>query len=96
MREIRSKIKRAFMGKYDKLYDKIRSGDADANIDFSELCQLLKRFGFTEDIHGSHHRFRKDGIPECPNLQCIGSKAKSYQVRQIRLMLVRYKIGEPK
>ena len=81
------------MGKYEKLCDSILCGTADANIEFSELCQLLKRFGFDERVRGSHHIFRKTGIEERPNLQCIGSKAKPYQVRQVRMVLLKYKLG---
>ena len=80
------------MGKYDKLRDKIMSGQADANIEFAELCHLLRKFGFDEEIKGSHHTFRKLGVVDNPNLQCIGAKAKSYQVRQIRLLLMRYNL----
>jgi len=82
------------MGKYDKLLNKILSGRSDANIEFSELCQLLMRFGFEEDIHGSHHTFRKKGVMENPNLQCAGAKAKPYQVRQVRLLILRYKLEQ--
>jgi hypothetical protein len=81
------------MGKYDKLCTAILSGAADANVEFSELCQLLKRFGFEERIRGSHHTFRKMGIEEKPNLQSAGSKAKPYQVRQVRMILLKYKLG---
>lgn len=80
------------MAKYDKLRDTILSGRADANIEFSELCQLLKRFGFEERIRGSHHTFRKKGVEEKQNLQCDGSKAKSYQVKQVRLLILKYKL----
>ena len=46
------------MGKYDKLLERILLGDADANIKFDELCQLLLRLGFEERIRGSHHIYR--------------------------------------
>lgn len=52
-----SRFRVLFMGKYDKLCLKIMSGQADANIEFAELCQLLRRLGFEEQIRGSHHRF---------------------------------------
>jgi len=38
-------------------------------------------------ISGSHHFFRKRGIPEAINLQPAHGKAKTYQVRQARKML---------
>jgi predicted RNA binding protein YcfA (HicA-like mRNA interferase family) len=83
------------MGKYDKLLQKILSGVADANIAFDDLCEILTRLGFEIRVRGSHHIFRKAGIEEKINLQKDGAKAKPYQVRQVRNILVKYKlIGE--
>ena len=84
------------MGKYEELLTRIRSGTSDANIPFNDLCQLMHRLGFDERIRGSHHIFRKQGIEERINLQSDGNKAKPYQVRQVRGILVRYKLGESK
>ena len=81
------------MGKYDKLRLKILQGSSDANISFKDLCELLKRLGFEERIRGSHHIFRKEGIEEKPNLQSDNAKAKPYQIRQIRSMLVKYHLS---
>lgn len=82
------------MGKYSKLQQKILTGDADGNIQFSTLCQLLIRLGFDERTKGSHHIFTLDSIDEIVNLQPKGSKAKAYQVKQIRGILVKYRLGE--
>ncbi|CCQ52772.1 type II toxin-antitoxin system HicA family toxin [Crocosphaera watsonii] len=57
------------MSKQDKLLTKILLGNADANIPFEQLCQLLKQLGFDERIRGSHHTFTKEGIEEILNLQ---------------------------
>lgn len=81
------------MGKYAKLRLKILSGEADAAIDFSALCQLLIRLGFDERVKGSHHIFSRDDVDEILNLQAKGSKAKPYQVKQVRGILVRYRLG---
>jgi hypothetical protein len=81
------------MGKYDKLRLKILQGSSDANIGFKDLCELLKRLGFEERTRGSHHIFRKEGIEEKPNLQRDNTKAKPYQVRQIRSILVKYHLS---
>ena len=81
------------MGKYEKLLLQILRGNADTNIAFDELCQLLRRLGFEERIRGSHHNFRKAGINEKINLQAEGSKAKAYQVKQVRQVIVEYKLG---
>lgn len=80
------------MGKNDKLVRKILSGSSDANIDFDELRYLLKRLGFEERIKGSHHVFRKPGVEEKINLQRDMDKAKPYQVRQVRSILVGYRL----
>jgi hypothetical protein len=56
------------MGKYEKLLTKILEGNADANVSFEEIRNLLLWLGFEERIRGSHHIFRKEGIAEKPNL----------------------------
>ena len=76
------------MGKYEKLLDKVLRGSSDANIAFDDLCQLLRRLGFEERISGSHHNFRKASVEEKINLQEDKSKAKAYQVKQVRTVLV--------
>jgi hypothetical protein len=37
--------------------------------------------------------FRKEGVVEKVNLQREGNKAKVYQVRQVRAVLLKYKLG---
>ena len=37
--------------------------------------------------------FSKDGIPEIINLQPAGAKAKPYQVKQVRGIIVGYKLA---
>ena len=81
------------MSPNDKVLAKILSGISDASISFRELCQLLYRLGFDERIRGSHHIFTKDGMEEILNLQSKGSKAKPYQVKQVRKVILKYKLG---
>ncbi|MDE1889804.1 MAG: type II toxin-antitoxin system HicA family toxin [Planctomycetota bacterium] len=81
------------MGKHEKLLLKILSGTSDANIHFDDLCDLLEIFGFDVRIRGSHHIFRKNGVIEKINLQREGNKAKPYQVKQVRNVIVKYKLG---
>jgi len=73
-----------------KLLDQILRGNADANIPFSGLVQLLKRLGFQERIKGSHHVFTRDGVMEILNLQPQGNKCKPYQVKQVRNVIISY------
>jgi len=79
--------------KEKKLLLKILSGKSDANIKFDELMDLLKSLGFEMRIKGSHHIFRKEGVREKINLQKAGNKAKPYQVKQVRNVIVRYRLG---
>jgi hypothetical protein len=69
-------------------------GASDSNIRFDDLRLLLKDFGFDERIKGSHHIFTRDGVVDILNLQPLGSMAKPYQVRQVRNVIVRYKLAE--
>jgi predicted RNA binding protein YcfA (HicA-like mRNA interferase family) len=84
------------MSKYEKLMFQILKGTADANIAFHDLCQLLIHLGFVERTRGSHHIFRKEGVEEKINLQKDGNKAKAYQVRQVRAVILRYRLGGEK
>lgn len=83
------------MGKSDRLLEKILRGTSDATIDFDEMCRLLLQLGFTQRIRGSHHLFTKPGIVEKINLQRDDGKAKPYQVRQVRNVIIQYQLGEP-
>jgi predicted RNA binding protein YcfA (HicA-like mRNA interferase family) len=78
----------------EKILAKILSGASDANIGFDQLCQLLTRLGFNERIRGSHHIFTKEGIEEILNLQPKQGKAKPYQVKQVREVILKYQLGD--
>jgi len=80
----------ARVDKYEELRARVVEGKSDANINFEDLCRLLLRLGFEERVRGSHHIFRKQGIRELINLQQEGNKAKVYQVRQVRQVILRY------
>ena len=82
------------MSKFDKIILKLLAGNADRNIDFSDLVQILIKFGFIEKIKGSHHIYYKSGIDEIINLQPLNNKAKAYQVKQVREILIKYKLVE--
>ena len=55
---------------------------------------MLKHLGFPERIRGSHHLFDKRGIEEIINLQSRGGHAKPYRVKQVRGVILKYKLGE--
>lgn len=80
------------MGKFEKLIVKLLSGNADKNFDFIDLLKILEVTGFTGRIRGSHHIFIKENVEEIINLQPNGKLAKAYQVKQVRELLLKYKL----
>lgn len=82
------------MRKYDKILEDILSGKKDYNINFNELCKLLNNLGFIlERISGSHHIFSYKDISQLVDIQPDKkdhSKAKAYQIRQIRKFIKEY------
>ncbi len=81
------------MGKFEKVLERVLIGQSDANIAFDDLCYLLKRLGFKEHVSGGHHNFRREGVREIMTLQPQGNKAKRYQVRQVREIILQYDLG---
>ncbi len=62
---------------------------------FAELRGALQSLGFNERIRGSHHIYSRDGVEEILNLQpADGGKAKPYQVKQVRQVILKYRLGE--
>lgn len=80
--------------RHDKIFWQILGGASDANISFEGLRGLLLSLGFDERIRGSHHIFILDDIEEIINLQPKGIKAKPYQVKQVRNIILRYKLAD--
>ena len=50
--------------------------------------------GFAGRVRGDHHIFSKSGVSEILNLQPHGSLAKPYQVKQVRSVIIRYKLAK--
>ncbi len=82
------------MSQTDKLLLRILRGTADADIPFDGLCRLLTRLGFESRVRGSHHIFYRTGVEEILNLQPRGAKAKPYQVKQVRHVILKYKLAD--
>jgi hypothetical protein len=81
------------MSKFEKLQFKLLSGNADNNFSFDDLRNVLLHFKFMERTTGGSHRiFYKEGIEEIINIQPNGSKAKPYQVKQVRVIILKYKL----
>ena len=84
-----------YVSEQDRLLLRILRGTSDANIPFDSRCRLLRRLAFNERIRGSHHIFTKEGIEEILNLQPKGRQAKPYQVKQVRRVILKYRLGGP-
>jgi predicted RNA binding protein YcfA (HicA-like mRNA interferase family) len=82
------------VGRHDKIFDRVLSGRSDANVRFDDLRALLLACGFSERTRGSHHVFTKSGVDEQINLQRDGAKAKPYQVKQVRAIVLQYDLQE--
>lgn len=76
-----------------KILELILMGRSDSNIEFNDVRRLLSVLGFAEPIKGSHHIFTKAGIAEIINIQPKSNKAKAYQVKQIRNIILSYRLG---
>ena len=81
------------MNRHERLLRTILGGRSDANVRFEELRALMAYLGFDERMRGSHHVYRKLGIPEKMNLQRDDGNAKPYQVRQFRRLALKYQLG---
>ncbi len=82
------------MSKKEKVLLKVLRGNSDSNIPFNDICFLLDHLGFEERIKGSHHIFTRTGVHEILNLQPESGKAKAYQVKQVRDIILRYKLTD--
>ncbi len=76
-----------------KLVTAVLSGTRDNNIAFSDLQRVLASFGFRCRIKGDHFIYWQNGVEEIINIQPDGNKAKAYQVRQVRDIILKYRLG---
>jgi hypothetical protein len=82
------------MPRLNRVLMRLLTATSDQNIRFGELRSLLIALGFRERIRGSHHIFSRDGVLEILNLQARdGGRAKPYQVRQVRDVIIRYRLA---
>jgi predicted RNA binding protein YcfA (HicA-like mRNA interferase family) len=81
------------MGKLEKILWQVLGGGSDQNIAFDDLLYLLESLGFEKRIKGSHHLFSKEGVDEIVNIQPAGNKAKPYQIKQIRNLIMKYRLA---
>jgi hypothetical protein len=71
----------ANMAGWDRVLDSVLRAASDSNI------------GFQERVRGDHHVFTKTDVVEIINIQPQGAKAKPYQVKQVRNLIIKYGLG---
>jgi len=81
------------MGKFENVLATILRGTSDNNIAFSELQYALQQLGFEFRVKGDHFIYTKEGVVEIINVQPLGRKAKAYQVKQVRTLILKYKLA---
>lgn len=81
------------MSQYEKLLLRILCGTQDSNVAFSDLQKVLTILGFVVRIKGDHFIYTRDDIDEIINIQPKGNKAKPYQVKQLRNLILKYQLG---
>ena len=81
------------MSQYEKLLRSVLSGTKDKDLSFSDLRLVLEHLGFQCRIKGDHFIYTKDGIEDIINIQSQGSRAKPYQVKQVRTIILYYRLG---
>ena len=76
-----------------KNLNKVLSGLADKNIRFNDLTKSLVDLSFEKRVIGDHYIFSRHDIVEIINLQPLkDGKAKAYQVKQVRNIILEYKL----
>lgn len=82
------------MSSVEKLLQTILGARSDSNVRFDELRRVLTSLGFAERIKGSHYIFTRENVEEILNLQPLpGGKAKPYQVKQVRQVITKHRLG---
>jgi hypothetical protein len=82
------------VGRCEEILQQVLSRASDANVRFDDLRGLLLALGFTERICGGHHMFGRSDVEEKDYLQSDGAKAKPYQVKQVRSVILKYELSE--
>ena len=74
-----------------KVYNDVMSGKSDNNIRFNDFRNLIVDLGF--DFirqNGSHMQYFHRELKAFMNIQKDGAKAKGYEVRQLRKIMLKY------
>lgn len=80
------------MTRYEKLYRKIII-EGNTSVPFSDIQFFLDKLGFSGRCKGDHYIYTLDGVNDIINIQPDGKNAKKYQVKQIKKIVEKYKLG---
>ena len=80
------------MTRYEKLYRNIII-EGNTSVSFSDLQFFVEKLGFSGRCKGDHFIYTLDGVSDIINIQPDGKNAKRYQVKQIRQIVEKYKLG---
>ena len=79
------------MASLAKIFDAILRGQSDTNVRFADLQRVLRALGFQFRVKGDHFIYWRSDVEEIINIQPLkGGKAKPYQVKQARDLVLRY------
>lgn len=81
------------MSSNKKLLTKVLGGKHDTSVQFSELQKLLGLLKFELRVKGDHFIYTNPNVEEIINIQPVNGKAKPYQVKQVRNLILKYKLG---
>lgn len=81
------------MGRFEKQLLLVLCGTKDSNISFSDLQSILVQLGFKCRVKGDHFIYTKENVDEIINIQPKGKNAKAYQVKQVRNLILKYRLG---
>ena len=82
------------MSQNEKLLSELLDGVHDKSFLFSDLQKILSACGFELRTRGDHFMYTRDDVAEIINIQPVhGNRAKPYQVKQIREIVVKYRLG---
>lgn len=80
------------MTRFEKLYKKIII-EGNTSVSFSDICYFIEKLGFSGRCKGDHFIYTLDGVSDIINIQPDGNEAKRYQVKQIKKIVEKYKLG---
>ena len=81
------------MGKFENILSAILRGASDNNIAFSDLRFALESLEFEVRVKGDHFIYTRHNVAEIINIQPVDNKAKAYQVKQVRNLILKYKLA---